>query len=195
MTHHVIYVPGLGDHRTRVQLLAPKYWQIFGITGQVFVMNWNDKESFAPKLERLLAMTDRLTAEGNKVSMVGVSAGASAVLVAYAARLDKIAGVVCICGKINHPETVEPERFAENPAFKGSLAELQRILPKLGLEHRAHIMSLRPLLDGTVPVADTFIPGARNRLIMAAGHAFSIVVALLFVAPVFIAFLKRQANR
>lgn len=193
MAHHVIYVLGLGDHRTRGQRLAPKYWQLFGVQGHTFVMKWGDKELFAPKLERLLALIDRLAADGSRVSLVGASAGASAVLVAFAARPDKVASVVCICGKINHPETVSPHRYTENPAFKESLAELQRVLPRLSNRQRSRILSLRPFYDDVVPVADMYIPGAHMRRIPAAGHVVSIVVALIFSAPFFIRFLKRQA--
>jgi hypothetical protein len=182
----------LGDHRTRLQLLAPKYWEIFGIKGHCFVMNWRDKEPFAPKLERLLEMIDGLAEDGSKVSLVGTSAGASAVLVAYAARLDKVAGVVCICGKVNHPETIHPARFIENPAFKESLAELQRVLPKLGPRVRSRILSIRPLKDRSVPPEDTIIPGAHARVMPTIGHPFSIAITLTFGAPMLVSFLKRQ---
>lgn len=192
MQHHVIYVPGLGDNHNGAQRLAPKLWEIFGIKGHSYVMNWADKESFAPKLERLLKLIDELASNGNKVSLVGTSAGASAVLVAYAARLDKISGVVCICGKINHPETIRPARFVENPAFKESLAELQKILPKLGPEARSRIMSIHPLADGSVPPSDTIIPGAREKLVPTIGHAFSILVSLAFYGPVIVSFLRRS---
>jgi pimeloyl-ACP methyl ester carboxylesterase len=193
MKHHIIYVPGLGDHRTWAQRLAPKYWEVFGITGHVFVMNWRDKEAFAPKLERLLRMIDELSTNGDKVSLVGTSAGASAVLNAYTARLDKVAGVVCICGKINNPSVHSP-RYIENPAFKESLMELQRILPKLGPKARARIMSIRPLVDESVPPADTIIPGARALVIPTIGHAFSIATALIFAAYTMVKFLKKQAT-
>ena len=195
MTHHAIYVPGLGDHRTRAQRLAPKYWEVFGVKGQCYVMNWRDKEALAPKLTRLLQLIDELAKGGNKVSLVGTSAGASAVLVAYAARQDKISGVICICGKINHPETVKPSRFVQNPAFKESLAELQQILPKLGPRARDRIMSIHPLYDGIVPSADTIVPGAQERLIPTVGHAFSIGMTLIFGAALMMGFLKKQARQ
>src|SRR6266542_6900779 len=100
MVHHVIYVPGLGDHMPHGQQLVPGYWRLFGVQGHYEPMHWNDKMPFAPKLERLIARIDELAPDG-PVSLVGSSAGASAVLVAYGARLDKVAGVECICGKIN----------------------------------------------------------------------------------------------
>ncbi len=195
MKHHVIYVPGLGDHRAKAQRLVTGYWRIYGVEGRMFVMNWRDKEPFAPKLNRLLRLVDELAEDGGKVSLVGTSAGASAALNAYAARLDKIAGIVCICGKINHPETIRPKFFIENPAFKESLAELQRTLPKLGPSARARVMSIRPLRDGSVPPADTVIPGAQGAVIPTVGHAFSIGMTLVFGAYNMMRFLRRQANR
>jgi pimeloyl-ACP methyl ester carboxylesterase len=140
----------------------------------------------------LIALIDKLSEDGSKVSLVGTSAGASAVLVAYAARMDKVVSVACVCGKVNHPETIHPARFVENPAFKQSLAELQTALPKLNQAARARIMSVHPLQDGSVPPADTIIPGADERTILSVGHAFSIFVAMVFYAPVMMHFLKRQ---
>lgn len=195
MTHHVIYVPGLGDHYARAQPLAPKYWEVFGLKGHYYAMKWRGAEAFAPKLERLLQMIDELSEDGDKVSLVGTSAGASAVLVAYAVRQDKVTGVVCVCGKINHPETISSELFAKNPAFKEALARLQQVLPKLSQDARARIMSMRPLRDKIVPPADTIIPGAYGKLIPTAGHGFSICVALVLGAGMMMGFLKKQASK
>ena len=191
MTHHLIYVPGLGDHRSRGQQLVVRLWELFGIKSHCYVMRWSDKEPFAPKLERLLSLIDELFEDGDKVSLVGTSAGASAVLVAFAARMDKITGVVCICGKVNHPETISPSRFLVNPAFKESLAALQQALPKLGPQVRSRIMSIHPLMDGSVPPADTIIPGAREKLMPTIGHSFSIFIALTFGAYGIMNFLRR----
>lgn len=192
MKHHVIYVPGLGDHRARAQHLVAGYWRLYGVVGHIHTMNWCGKEAFPPKLDRLLKQIDELTRNGDKVSLVGTSAGASAVLNAFAARLDKVSGVACICGKINNPPANSPY-YVDNPAFKESLHELQRILPKLGSEDRARVMSIRPLYDGLVPPADTIIPGAQNRIIPTAGHSLSIAAALVFGSPIMIGFLKKQA--
>jgi pimeloyl-ACP methyl ester carboxylesterase len=177
------------------QQAVVKWWSVLGVEGYYVPMYWADKEGFAPKLARLLAKIDELAQNGDKVSLVGTSAGASAVLVAFAARIDKVSGVVCICGKINHPETIKPERFVENPAFRESLAELQKALPKLGPEARPRILSIHPLYDSVVPVADTKIPGAHEHVVPACGHAFTIATTLLFGAFGMIYFLKKQMTK
>lgn len=193
MKHHVIYIPGLGDYKPRGQQLVPKYWRLFGVNGHYFAMHWNDKEPFTPKLARLLAVIDALSKNGDRVSLVGTSAGASAVLLAYAARPKKIAGVVCICGKINNPSARDP-RYAGNPALKEFLFKLQDALPKLTPDMRKRIMSIRPLSDKEVPPADTIIPGAKGQVIPVSGHVVSIGVALVFYSGVVVGFLKRQVK-
>lgn len=190
--HHVIYVPGLGDAKPRGQKLVTRLWRPLGVRGHYVPMHWAIDEPWEAKLARLLQAIDELSRTGT-VSLVGTSAGASAVLQAFALRKQAVAGVVCICGKINHPETVNPDYYTENPAFKVALAQLQVALPGLTVADRARILSIHPLKDTVVPPPDTILPGAHERTIFSAGHPFSIFVALTFGAPGFIRFLKRQA--
>jgi predicted alpha/beta hydrolase family esterase len=190
--HHVIYVPGLGDAKPQGQQLVTELWRPLGVRGHYVPMHWAVDEPWQTKLERLLQAIDELSKSGT-VSLVGTSAGASAVLQAYERRRTTVAGVVCICGKINNVEAVNPDYYTENPSFKDALAWLQKALPKLSAADCAHILSIHPLWDGVVPVQDTVIPGAQERTILAAGHAFSIFVTLVFGAPSFMRFLKRQA--
>ena len=53
-THHVLYVPGLGDAAPHGQELLPRYWQLFGVRGHYVPMQWHSG-AFAPKLQRLIA--------------------------------------------------------------------------------------------------------------------------------------------
>jgi pimeloyl-ACP methyl ester carboxylesterase len=194
MTHHVIYVPGLGDAKAQGQELVTKLWRPLGVQGHYVPLRWAVDEPWKLKLQHLLDAIDALSKTGT-VSLVGTSAGASAVLQAYALRKDKVAGVVCICGKINHPETVNPRYYTENPAFKDALAQLQAALPGLSAADRDHILSIHPLWDGTVSPADTILPGAHERTLLTVGHPFSIFCALTFGAPGMMRFLKRQAQQ
>jgi pimeloyl-ACP methyl ester carboxylesterase len=194
MTHHVIYVSGLGDHRSHGQDAVPANWNKYGVVGHYNPMMWSDKESFAPKLQRLLERIDTLSADG-PVSLVGVSAGASVVLLALVKRPDKVAGVVCIAGKIMHPETVDARRYAENPAFKESMSQLQKALPEIQAKYASRIMSIHPLYDGSVPPRDTIIPGAREKTVLTIGHAMSIFLVLVFWSGLIIRFLQEQAAK
>jgi len=191
MTHHVIYVPGLGDAKPQGQHLVTWLWRVHGLRGHYIPMHWADGEAYAPKLQRLLDKIDELGARGDRVSLIGTSAGASSVLNAYAARRQAVTAVVCICGKIQHPETVHQRTFSENPAFETSLHQAQTSLKQLTMQDRSHILSIHPKSDNVVPVADTIINGAVERTIPTTGHSPSIAYALTVGMATIAQFIKR----
>lgn len=189
--HQVIYVPGLGDHHSRLQQMAINNWRVFGLYPEAHPLHWADGEPFAPKLERLLSKIDELTKHGD-VSLVGTSAGASAVLNAYALRKDAINKVITVCGKIQHPETIEEWRFKKNPAFRGSIAMLSESLAKLTAGDLGRILCLRPVWDGIVPPNDAVLEGAFKKRIPTIGHAFSIGTTILLGGPAIAHFIKSE---
>ena len=195
MKHHVVYVPGLGDQRPYGQSFLLHLWRPFGLTPHYHALGWADGEPFTPKLERLIAKIDSLKSAGNKVSLVGVSAGASAVLTAYSQRLDDVTGVVCISGKIQNPGKINERYFIKNPAFKDSVFGLSKVLESLSPAELGRIMSIHPIHDQTVPISDTIIKGVVENRIFAFGHIQSIFYCLLFEGPAIARFLKKAATR
>jgi hypothetical protein len=189
MARHVIYVPGLGDHRTYGQPIILKWWRLFGVKAHYHAIGWQSDEPFDMKLSRLVGLVDSLYEKYGSVSMVGVSAGASAVLNAFAERKN-ISSIVCICGKINNPQAVGKIVYDKNPPFKTSLALLQKNLTRLSNPERSRIMSIHPLDDKTVPPKDTLIKGALEITIPTKGHIFSIYYSLMFKTLTFCKFLR-----
>lgn len=178
--HYIIYIPGLGDSRTGGQALALRFWSAWGVRARLVQMNWADTGHFNPKLQTILDTIDSLVHQGYTVSLVGVSAGASAALNAYAQRLDSIHSVTLVCGQIlgghNH---VRPQVYAANRAFGESMRLLdEKTFDKLNAAARGRITSIHPIADRVVPVGDTKLPGARWRQIPTMGHAFSIGYSL-----------------
>ncbi len=169
-------------------------WQIFGVKTVLFRMGWADQESFSVKVERLLKVTDTLTSKGHAVSLVGISAGASAALAAFVRRKPAISGIVFICGKLAHPETVNPRYYKENPAFRGAMDELPANLKQLTSVDTQKLLSIRPIYDQTVAVKDTLVSGARHTIIPALYHAPSIAAAITIFSPIAIFFLKKRAK-
>lgn len=176
-----IYVPGLGDSRSRGQDKAIASWSKLGIDLAYMPLKWGDGEDFAPKLNRLTSEIDRLHAQsGDRIVLVGSSAGASAVLNAFAKRKSAIRAVVCICGKINNPSTIGEHIYKHNPAFKQSMQALPASLKQLTNDDRKLILSVHSLYDGKVPVADTVIDGTNEMTIHTVGHVLSIAYAFSF---------------
>lgn len=193
MAHHVIYIPGLGDITSYGQSLAIQLWRLYGLRPHYLPLGWAGKEKFEPKLGRLLDKVDSLEKSGNKVSLVGVSAGASAVLNAYAKRKN-IAGVVCIVGKIHNPQTVGDRIYKINPSFKESMLQVVGSLDGLGEAKKSRIMCIYNRADKTVPNKDSVIEGALNRKFLGWGHISAIFFTVTLGGPLIARFLHRQAR-
>lgn len=189
MIHHTIYIPGLGDKRSYGQPTLLKLWRLFGVKIHYFPLGWLNDEGFDKKLGRLLSKIDELQKVGHRVSLVGVSAGASAVLNAYAQR-PSVANVVCVCGKINNPQTVGERVYKENPDFRESVFALQKNLKKISKPERQRIMSIHPLEDKTVPPADTLIKDSLEKVVPAKGHIPGIYFSLVFASRSICQFIK-----
>lgn len=189
--HAVIYVFGLGDHRSRGQQFVISLWKVYGLDPYVYRMQWREPGSLEGKLAGLLQHIDSLADRGYTVSLVGTSAGASAVMNVYAQRQATIHRVVCICGKLRHAETIHPGTYHKNPAFKESLNYLPHCLDRLRPAERQRIVSIRPLKDGIVPPDDTVIPGAQSRIVPTIGHVFSIACTITLFSPMVVRFIKR----
>jgi pimeloyl-ACP methyl ester carboxylesterase len=187
--HHIIYIPGIGDHKTYGQNIGIQIWRIFGFAPHYFALGWATKDGFEAKLNRLLAEVDSLAQDGNKVSLVGVSAGASAVLAAYAKR-PGLSRIVCICGKIQNPQTVKPATYLNNPDFKESMSRVDSSLKQLKQQGLLkNIMSIHPLRDKTVPLADTKIAGGVEKTVPGWSHSTGILVGVIIGAPIIARFL------
>lgn len=157
-------------------------------------MDWGDKRPWRVKFKLLLDRIDSLAAEGYVVGLVGASAGASAIINAYEARKHAVAGVVCIAGEINHPEAVGPRFRRKNRSFIESAEQCVESLQKLDYADRQRILSRYALYDELIPSRDSRIAGAHNQLAPSAGHFITIATQLLFGAPSFLRFLKKQAS-
>ena len=190
-TLHLIYIPGLGDSDPNGHRKAVGWWAKYGVEAELFRMNWADKESWAQKFARLLARIDELTKEGKAVGLVGASAGAGAVVNAFAARKDKIIGCVLIAGKVNRPKAIGQGYRQKNPSFVESAYAVPAALESLTPADRRRILSRYALADETVYKPDSRIQGARNRIVPSIGHAVTIGTQITLGAPSFIHWFKK----
>ena len=191
---HVIYIPGIGDHKLGRQRMAVDMWKHYGVEPEICAMIWNDGQSWESKFKLLLNRIDELVAEGNLVGLVGVSAGATAAINAFAARKDILVGVVCVAGKINRPETVGGLYKAQNPAFITSAYACQDALKTLGTDDLGRIQSRYGLFDNIVLTRDSHINGAHNKRVFMILHIPIIAMQIYLGAPSILKFLKRQAR-
>ena len=177
-----------------MQERAVKTWNRHGVDSELFNLRWDDDEPWQPKFERLLARIDELTKDGQKIGLVGASAGAGAVVNAYAARKDKIVGVVCILGKINNPEKIGEKYRDRNPSFIESAYSVPQSLEMLGPDERRRLLSRYAVYDELIPEEDSRVKGATNEKLIGLFHAPTIAYQLVFGAPSFLKFLKGLAK-
>ncbi|MBI5620579.1 hypothetical protein HY949_02270 [Candidatus Gottesmanbacteria bacterium] len=179
----VIIIPGLGDE-TRVLGYITRQWKRYGLDLVVYSVGWHDgKESFPLKLSRFVQMIDELVKNGNKVSLVGTSAGGSAVVNAFIERKSKIHRVINICGRLKVGPTTGYRSFdkktSSSPAFAESVRLCEKGIKLLTATDRKKIMTVHAKFgDELVPPETTMINGAHNTYIPTMEHVVSISAAL-----------------
>lgn len=197
--HHLVIVPGLSDQsllQKKAMELLPLYWKRYGVVGHVVAPNWEDGESFKIKLRKILKVIDKLVDKGYEVSVLGLSAGGSAALNAFAERKKVLGGVVNGTGRLREGRNVRPSlawAARNSQAFAESVLLFEhKNEPTLAKSDRKKIMTLRPLLDEVVPSPTVAVPGADNRTIPVVGHLLGGVYLGLVMGKDIVAFLNER---
>jgi pimeloyl-ACP methyl ester carboxylesterase len=191
---YLLYLPGIGDAGGRFQPRAVNTWKYWGVESELYSMHWADDVPWEDKFAGLLSRIDELSSE-YAVALVGASAGAAAAVNAYAARKDKLVGIICICGKINNPDTIGKRYRGMNPSFVTAAYQTSASLDQLNSVSRKRILCRYALFDQVIYTkADSRVPGARNRLVPSLFHSPTIALEITFGAPSFIRFLKKQTG-
>lgn len=168
--HIVLYVPGLGDHRLKMRQRGLNTWHYHNIRIEMVPKKWRVDESWESKLQRLLDIIDNYYDQGKTVSLIGESAGATAVLQALEDRTDRINAVILLCGKSQYPTRVAGRLYQRNPALKEAMVRSHSVVEQLTSEQKVKILNLHPLADPVVPVWETRIPGVKESTMPVIGH-------------------------
>lgn len=190
--NHLIVVPGLGGENRWFRVIINS-WKMYGFTTHICDIGWKDGGKLQPKLQRLIKIIDDLHSDGNIVSLVGTSAGGSAVLNAFCDRREKVYRVVNICGRLRAGEKVFPSleiASRTSSSFKESVLLFERRESRLTEKDKNKILTIRALFDEIVPTSTTILPGATNIQILSIEHILSITAAMTIYAQSMIKFLK-----
>ncbi len=192
--HYVLFVPGLGGENILFRRTANS-WNRFGFTPIIHDVGWKDEEQhFEPKLKKLISLIDTLHASGGIISLVGTSAGGSAVLNAYSKRTTKIHKVVNICGRLRAGYHVFPSleiASRSSKSFRESVTLFEQREPDLTNKQRKNILTIRSLFDETVPISTISVRGAHNVQIVSVEHNLSIALALTVYSKIIVRFLQK----
>lgn len=188
----VIYIPGIGDHRPYGQDKIIRLWRIIGLKAYYCPVGWGSGTIFKPKVERILKKIDELTKNGDKVALVGVSAGAGAALNVYVARKAQVSALVFIAGKIYGTANINPRYFQRNPAFRESIMMSDASLKNLTDADKAKMLYIYSPLDRTVIPTENRLKGVLEKTVPAFGHISAIYIAILFYGRTIAKFIKSK---
>lgn len=190
--HAVIYIPGLGDHSLSGRQKLISTWKYRDVAIELCPMYWTVDEPWETKLSRLLELIETRHAEGKLVSIIGESAGATAVIHATYMQRRKLHSAILLCGKSQFPERVASHLYRKNPAFRDALTSSHKIVQELTDNQKAIMHNFYPLVDPTVPPWETKIPGVKNHVFPAALHAAGIVFAMTAWSWRIVRIIKRK---
>jgi pimeloyl-ACP methyl ester carboxylesterase len=193
MAHHVIYLPGVGDHgNAKIQINALRKWKKYDLETHFHHINWNTDESYRSKLDAILKIIDELHSIDGPVSLVGVSAGASMAVNAYVLRKNRVSAVVFVCGKINNPQTLGDDYKTRNPRLFESVSVSAKSTQELTKSDKEKMLTIQPIFDGVVAKADGRIDGIKHKTLFSFLHAISIYLSITFFKKITINFIKSK---
>jgi len=182
--HLALVVPGLGDQVILHQIMTAG-WRSGGIIPIIHRVGWYDGENFEDKLKKLLTRIDSLRNEADRLSLVGTSAGASAVLNAFCERKNRVHRVVNVCGRLRPGTNVGfrgfDERTKSSKPFRESVIRFSEIEDHLSEEDKKRVLCIYPLLgDELVPRDTCVLKGTNNVSVPIGEHILSIGCAMIF---------------
>ena len=182
--HMALVVPGLRDQIVLHQLLTVG-GKFGGIVPVIYRMGWHDGEKFEDKLGKLLAEIDLLRRRADRLSLVGTSAGAGAVLNAFLERRTVVYKAVNVCGRLIPGTSVGvrgfDERTKSSRSFRESVMRFSEKERRLSAADRKRILCIYPSLgDELVPRDTCVLEGANNTSVPTGEHMFSIGIAMMF---------------
>ncbi len=159
-------------------------------------MPWQGTEQdFEPKLERLTALIDTYHTDGYTVSLLGTSAGGSAVINAHTMRKEKIHKIINVCGRVRKGENVTPtleQASRKNKSFYDSVIRCEANLKKLAPDDCKKFLTFRPLFDELVPSNTVSVLGGTNILVPAIEHLLSISLAMTVFSQKIVDFVLKD---
>lgn len=170
----VVIIPGIGDH-TPVYDTFAWVWRRLGYETHVLAFGWsNYYADITTKTRDFMHKLDSIAGK-EQVSLIGISAGGTAAVHAFANR-ESIARVITVSSPFADFEDLQNRLLAD------SIAAVRRDLESMDAEDKANILSVFGLYDQTVPTHMSCPEGVRTKRIWTLWHAPTIFIALTFRA-------------
>lgn len=190
----IIIVFGLDDGKLNFPSLLEWVWNTKQVRVHAFRAGWRSGRAYPDILESLLRLIDQLLADGDEVAVIGISAGASLAVNAYALR-PQLLGIVNVCGALRLVLDM-PTRFgrsvASSEAFRQSVVACVLSQQSLSANQLGRVLVMMPRSD-FVPLRTMSLFGAKVCRVLGFNHVQSILTAMLLYRGVMVRFLRQSA--
>ena len=188
---YLIIIPGLTDGISKLTSITKGWEEKHGISPHIIKFGWQgvDKD-LNSRLKIIGENIDDILKEEKDVSLLGTSAGGSAVINLFYPRRKKINKVINVCGRVSKVENIKPVFKNDMTLFKNSVIKCEKIIKKLSVEDKEKILTIRPVYDEVVSTKDMIITGTTNKRIISAEHILSIKLAMTLYSKIIVDFLK-----
>lgn len=183
-----ILIPGLWDQRPIFGWFyraIGKWWGMHGMRTVVCAMHWISLEPYSAKLERLEECIDAERRQGQKVMLVGVSAGGPIALLGLVRFHKKVLGAVSVSGLLALSDQDKKDKIYSKTSWFKAAAAAQKEAPKLTSALRKRFMAITSVKDDLIETDRAMLKGASHKQITTRGH-MSGIIATLVVRPLLI---------
>lgn len=187
--HYVVIVLGLGETKSVYFWLTRKWKKEYRLIPIIHVIGWKErKKDFEARLSILVEKIKQLLREEDaSVSLIGISAGTSAIINAYSILRDEerllIKSVILLCGRFNFTSHWwYPMRYGVKPypAFEQSVALAEKNLEQFSQKEIKKIFVFNLIFDEVTPSSASSIKGATTIVFPLITHLVGIYAIFLW---------------
>ena len=178
---NLIIIPGLGDDARYTKFITKNWEKNHGIKVTVMNFGWSgNDDKFQKRFDAIDKKIEKFLQENKNVSLLGISAGGSAVINLYSKRKDQIEKVICVCGRLRDPNIgrMWNHRKKDLGVFTQSVRLAEKNIEKLNEKDLEKFLTIRPIYDDVVPVRTMTLNGAKNKKVNAIQHMISIFLIM-----------------
>jgi hypothetical protein len=191
--HSVIIIPALKTNSAIFDFITRNWHNKYGLS--VHILNvWNTEKDFPSMLEKVVNKIDKLSNNGDTVSLIGASGGGNLAINAFIQRKRMVNKVINVCGRMRvgkHTDLDISPNDKQLKAYIKSIHFLESNIASLSSDDKMKIMTIRPRFGQEfVPVDTVTIDGGNNIAIPTFEHILSIVAALTIFKRLLISFIE-----
>jgi hypothetical protein len=189
----LIIIPGLADDVKYTKFLVRNWESKYNVRLHVISFGWNGGiNEFDNKFKLFLEKVDEIINNGNKISIIGISAGASVAINTFYLRKDRINKAISVCGRLRDQNVKQRFYYPKEKLniFKESILLCEKTLSNLTNEDRKRLLYFLPLFDDVVPVKTMEIKGASSKKIYSIQHMFNILYTIRIYSKFIIDFIS-----